>query len=196
MPQSNLVTIDSHATATLRYIRASMEAAATVVVPGSAGFVTGVVGVTAAVLSATPALHPYWLLVWLAAAAVAATVGGLLLARRAYQQGFTLLGAPVRKFLLCLLPGLFAGAVLTFIQWQSGNLNSIPGTWLLLYGCALVSASAPTTPIVGVLGGLFVLLGLIAFWLPAPLQLLPLGAGFGGLHLLFGVLIRRKNHGD
>jgi hypothetical protein len=49
---------------------------------------------------------------------------------------------------------------------------------------------------VGVLGGLFVLLGLIAFWLPAPLQLLPLGAGFGGLHLLFGVLIRRKNHGD
>jgi hypothetical protein len=36
---------------------------------------------------------------------------------------------------------------------------------------------------------------LIAFWLPESLQLLALGVGFGGLHLLFGVWVGRKGYG-
>jgi hypothetical protein len=117
------------------------------------------------------------------------------MARQSYLQGFTLYGAPLRKLALCLVPGLFAGAVLTLIEWRAGNVSAIPGTWLLLYGCALVSASAPTARIVGVLGALFVVLGLIAFWLPESLQLLPLGVGFGGLHLIFGIWVGRKGYG-
>jgi hypothetical protein len=195
MRPSNTVTLDSHAAATLRYIRESMEAAGTIALPGSAGIVMGLVGLTAALLSATTTLHPYWLTLWLAAAAVAALAGGALMARQSYLQGFTLYGAPLRKLALCLVPGLFAGAVLTLIEWRAGHVSAIPGTWLLLYGCALVSASAPTARIVGVLGALFVVLGLIAFWLPESLQLLALGVGFGGLHLLFGVWVGRKGYG-
>jgi hypothetical protein len=194
MPPTNTVSLDSHAAATLRYIRASMEAAGTVALPGSAGIVMGLVGLAAALLSTTATLHPYWLTIWLTGAAVAALAGGALMARQSFLQGFTLYGAPVRKLILCLVPGLFAGAVLTLIQWRAGNVSAIPGTWLLLYGCALVSASAPTARIVGVLGGLFVLLGLIAFWLPESLQLLPLGVGFGALHLVFGVWVGRKGY--
>jgi len=195
VPQSNTVTLDSHAAATLRYIRASMDAAGTVAVPGSAGIAMGTVGLIAAGLAATDTLHPYWLLVWLTAAAVASGAAGILLARQASLQGSTLLGAPARKFLLCLLPGLFAGAVMTAVHWSAGNLHAIPGTWLLSYGCALVSTSALTGRIVGVLGGLFVALGLLAFWLPDALQNVALGAGFGELHLLFGILIGRKGIG-
>ncbi len=195
MRPSNTVTLDSHAAATLRYIRESMEAAGTVALPGSAGIVMGLVGLTATLLSAMASLHPYWLGIWLASAAVAALAGGTLMARQSYLQGFTLYGAPLRKLVLCLVPGLFAGAVLTLIEWRAGNLSAIPGTWLLLYGCALVSASAPTARIVGVLGGLFVVLGLTAFWLPDAWQLLPLGVGFGALHLIFGVWVGRKGYG-
>jgi hypothetical protein len=195
MRPTNTVTLDSHAAATLRYIRESMEAAGTIALPGSAGIVMGLVGLTAALLSATTTLHPYWLSLWLAAAAVAALAGGALMARQSYLQGFTLYGAPLRKLALCLVPGLFAGAVLTLIEWRAGNVSAIPGTWLLLYGCALVSASAPTARIVGVLGALFVVLGLIAFWLSESLQLLTLGVGFGGLHLIFGVWVGRKGYG-
>src|SRR5438132_9114465 len=36
-----------------------------------------------------------------------------------------------------------------FRSWQAGDVRAIPGTWLLLYGCALISTSAPTTRIVG-----------------------------------------------
>jgi len=192
---SNTVAIDSHAASTLRYIRASMEAANTLTVPGAAGVLMGMTGIAATLLSLSPPLRPHWLDVWLAAALVAAGAGGTVMARQAARQGFTFFGAPVRKLVLCLAPALFAGAVLTLVHWRSGATQVIPGTWLLLYGCALVAASAPTTRAVGVLGGLFAALGVIAFLLPQWLQLLALGAGFGGLHLGFGILVGLGAHG-
>jgi hypothetical protein len=193
MRSPSAVALDAHAAATLRYIRASMDAAGTVAVSGSAGVAMGVIGLLAATLASTGSLRPHWLAVWLFAAALACSVGGVLMARQASLQGFTLFGAPVRKFILCLAPGLFAGAAMTFVHWQENNLHAIPATWLLLYGCALISTSAPTTRMVGILGSLFALLGLVTFWLPASLQTVALGAGFGGLHLVFGVMIRRKS---
>ena len=195
MPR-NTIALDSHAAASLRYIRASMEAAATLTVPGSAGIAMGFVGLLAAALTQAPALRPYWLEVWLGAAVMAAGSGGLVMARQAALQGFTFFGAPVRKLLLCLTPCLFAGLVLTLVLWHSGDLRDIPGTWLLIYGCALVAASAPTTRAVAVLGGLFGLLAIPAYLLPQSLQLITLGLGFGGLHLAFGIYIGfRAAHG-
>jgi hypothetical protein len=46
------------------------------------------------------------------------------------------------------------------------------------------------------MGALFVVFGLVTFELPARLHILALGAGFGGLHLLFGFLIGRTKHVD
>jgi hypothetical protein len=188
---ANIVRIDSQAAATLRYIRASMEAASSIAVPGSAGSAMGLVGLLAAVLSSTPGLREHWLGIWLLAAAVAASLGTVLVARPSSLRGLTLSGTPIGKLALCLIPALFAGAVMTAVHWTSGNLHAIPGTWLLLYGCALIAASVPTTRTIAVMGGLFVALGLCALLLPDGLQTLMLGLGFGGLHLLFGFLIGR-----
>jgi hypothetical protein len=195
VPRSNTVTIDAHAAATLRYIRASMERAGSVAVPGFAGVVMGLIGLGAAVAASMTTLRAHALLVWLAAAPVAALGGAIVMARQFALQG-SVWGAPVRKLLLCLLPSLFAGAIITAVHWQAGNLHAIPGTWLLLYGCALICASAPTARIVAVLGALFVLLGLATLLLPDRWHNLALAAGFGGLHLTFGVLIARERHGN
>jgi hypothetical protein len=195
VPHAKTVALDSHAAATLRYIRASMDAAGTLAVPGSAGIAMGTIGLTAAALASTPLLRPHWLAVWLMAAASASGVGGVIMARQSSRQGSTLLGAPARKLVLCLAPGLFAGAVLTMVEYRSGELHAIPGTWLLMYGCALISTSATTTRIVGVLGALFALLALFAFALPDSLQTLALATGFGALHVIFGVLIGRTSYG-
>jgi hypothetical protein len=194
MQSADTVQIDSHAAATLRYIRASMEAAASLAVPGSAGIAMGAVGLSAAALSSTAALHSHWFGIWLAAAVVGAGFGSTLMARQSGLRGLTLAGAPVRKFVLALFPSLFAGAVLTAVHGSSGNLHAVPGTWLLLYGCALVSASVQTRPLIGVLGGAFAALGLAALCLPDSLQIAALGAGFGGLHGLFGYLVGRMPH--
>jgi hypothetical protein len=192
---ANTVRIDSQAAATLRYIRGAMEAASSIAVPGSAGSAMGIVGLLAAVLSSTAGLREHWLGTWLFAAVVAASLAIALMARPSSLRGLTLSGTPMRKFALCLIPSIFAGAVMTAVHWSAGNLHAIPGTWLLLYGCALIAASVPTTRTIAVMGGLFVALGLCALLLPDNLQTLMLGLGFGGLHLLFGFLIGHADHG-
>jgi hypothetical protein len=195
MHASNTVHIDSHAAATLRYIRASMEAAASVAVPGSAAIAAGIVGVLAALVSSISGLREYWLIIWLIAAFIAAGLGSVLLLRQSPLDALTIAGSPVRKFALCLLPSLFAGAVMTGVLWSHGTVQAIPGTWLILYGCALIAASAVAAQIMGLVGGLFVVAGLLALLIPRELQTFVLGLGFGGLHLLLGFMIGRAGRG-
>ena len=194
MQSANAVRIDSHAAATLRYIRASMDAAASVAVPGSAGLAMGSIGLLAMVASSTSSLHEYWLAVWLIAAVLGGGVGWVLITRPASLRGLSLYGTPLRKFALGLFPALLGGAVMTVVHWTNGNLHAIPGTWLLLYGCALISASVAANRMVAYMGAAFVAFGLVALVAPDRLHILLLGAGFGGLHVLFGFLIGRKGH--
>jgi hypothetical protein len=192
----NTVQLDSHAAATLSYIRASMDGASLLAVPGSAGIALGIFGFLAALLSSMSGLHEYWLQIWLIASCTGAVVGGVLLVRESSLRGLQLIGTPLRRFAFCLVPSLVAGVVLTLVDWAHGSLHVIPGTWLLLYGCALISASSVTTRTILYLGALFAALGLLAFLLPDELQIAVLAVGFGGLHILFGFLIRRLGHGS
>ena len=194
------VPIESRALGTLAYIRASIESSGSMAVPGMAGIVMGGIGVLAALLAAQPRWSAYWLQIWLAAAAVAFVLGGTLTARQAERGGRVRYLGPFRKLLLCLCPLLLAGAVLTFVLWSTGMERLLAGMWLLLYGCALLSAStvtnAKTMRLICAMGALFVVLGMAAFALPARAQTWLLGLGFGALHILFGILIGRSNHGD
>jgi hypothetical protein len=194
MPTANMVKIDSHALATLRYIRQSMDAATSVAVPGSSGIAMGSVGLAASALSVIPRIQEHWISIWPFAAVVAAGLGGALLVRPSSLYGLTPLGAHFRKFALCLFPSLFAGAVLTGVLWYSGMQRALPGIWLLLYGCGLMTVSIVTASIIATMGALFIAFGLLAFLVPVPYQIFLLGAGFGGLHILFGILVRRTAH--
>jgi hypothetical protein len=191
----NTEHLDSHAAATLRYIRSSMEGARLLAVPGSAGVVLGTIALLAAALCLVPELHRYWVGIWLSAALLGAVLGSVLIVRESSLRDLRLVGTPLFKFALCLSPSLGAGLVMTAVHWFGGNQHAIPGTWLLLYGCALLTASAATTRIIAALGALFVLFGLTALLLPDNLQILMLGAGFGGLHIVFGFLMGRMGSG-
>lgn len=202
MPRSNntvanTVAMDSHALGTLNYIRASIEAAGAFAVPGIAGIAMGAVGVVATVLASIPGLGAYWLEIWLGAAIAASALGVVLVARQP-ARGFTLYRGPARKFVLSLCPALLAGAVLTGVLWQAGQSTLIPGMWLLLYGCAVLSASLMTSAaivrLIATMGALFIAYGLVAFQLPPRWHNFTLGLGFGALHLVFGILIGRTNH--
>lgn len=185
------VALDAHALGTLKYIRASIEAAGLLAVPGSAGIAMGAVGLTAAVLAAQPALARHWFGIWLGAGVGAFLCGTALMIHQAVSTGTALYRGPARKFLLCLSPSLFAGAVLTGVLLHLHAAASIPGIWLLLYGCGVVAASTMTVRPVQVMGALFVTLGVVALVLPPQYANLALGAGFGGLHLSFGIIIGR-----
>lgn len=192
--KNSTVAMDAHAQATLRYIRSSMDAASLVVTPGSAGIAIGVVGVIAALLAAGP-WRAHWLDIWIGAAPLAALAGATVMARQQRLQGRTLFGPSVRRFVMCLTPALLAGSVLTAADLYHGDLSEVAGTWLLLYGCAVMAASATTIQLVRWLGALFMLLGMTALFTPVGMHNLILGAGFGGLHLLSGAyLVGRGSH--
>lgn len=188
-PGGNTVTLDAHALGTLRYIRASIDAARLLAVPGSAGVAMGSVGLLAAVLAAQPALAAHWLDIWLGAAIAAFLGGTTLMIHQAVRADSALYRGPARRFLLCLCPPLAAGAVITFALLRHGAADMIPGIWLLLYGCGVAAASTQTIRLVGVMGVAFAALGVCSLALPPAYGNLFLGAGFGGLHLTFGILI-------
>ena len=164
-----------------------------------AGIVMGIIGILAAILVSLPRWTPHWLAIWLLAAVIALLLGGALVARQIAQRGHTRYLGPARKFLLCLCPALLAGAVLTWVLLTAGMSGVIPGMWLLLYGCAVLSASTATVTgiarLIGIMGALFVVLGSITFALPPMTHTLMLGLGFGVVHIIFGILIGRMTHG-
>jgi hypothetical protein len=192
--------IESRALGTLAYIRASIESSSSMDVPGMAGIVMGIIGVLAAVVVSRPRFAPHWLGIWLCAAAVALLLGGALVARQIARRGHSRYLGPLRRFLLCLCPALLAGAVLTLALVTAGMTNVVPGMWLLLYGCAVLSASTVTVAgiarLICIMGTLFVALGSMTFALPAAAHTAMLGLGFGVLHILFGILIGRLTHGE
>jgi hypothetical protein len=185
--------VDPHAIENLRFIRETMErSAAFTAVPGWGGVLIGLTAVVASAVAARQASPRAWLAVWLAEAVVAVMVGSLAVARKARAASLKLFSAPARKFALSLSPPLVAGAILTIVLYRAGLASLLPGAWLLLYGAGVVAGGAFSVRIVPVMGLCFMLLGATAFVSPADWGELLLGAGFGGLHIIFGLIIARR----
>ena len=100
----------------------------------------------------------------------------------------------LRAWELRCLPPLAAGAVLTAVFISNGLSPRLPGIWLLLYGVAIATAGTLSVRAVQVMGVAFMAFGVASFAAPAGFGDAFMAAGFGGLHIMFGLLIAR-NHG-
>jgi len=136
-----------------------------------------------------------WLGIWLAEAFLAAAIGIWAIAAKARRSGVPLFAGPARRFLLTLSPPLAAGALATLALSRSGAMAVLPGLWLLFYGTAVVTGGAFAVRIVPVMGLGFMVLGGIALFCPPSWGTAFLVAGFGGLHIVFGILIARRYGG-
>ena len=90
---------------------------------------------------------------------------------------------------------MLAGALLTFVLYRAGVPGALPGTWLLLYGTALLTGGVLSVKLVRTMGASFVAVGAAALLGPAAWGNAFMAAGFGGLHLIFGWLIARRHGG-
>jgi hypothetical protein len=180
----------------LRFIRRTMERGpAFTAVPGWGGVGMGVSALVASGLASARPSAEGWIAVWLMEAVVAIGVGTWAMRRKARRAGLPLLSGAGRKFALSFLPPALAGVLLTFALYRAGHLVLVPGTWLLLYGAAVVTAGTFSVKVVPVMGLCFMALGGAAL-LAAPAWGDPfLAAGFGGLHVVFGLHIARKHGG-
>jgi len=179
----------------LRFIRDAMaRGSAFTCVPGLGGILMGAVGVAAAVLAPRAGTGHAWLAVWVGAAFLAFAVGVVALLRKARREAHRPAGSAARRFTLALLPPLVAGAALTAALASRETYAVLPAIWLMLYGCGVVAAGTMTIRPVGVMGALFVALGVLTLQLPLAFANLALGAGFGALHIVFGIVIGRMKH--
>src|SRR5579862_5134957 len=195
------IPLHTHALDNLRYIRETMERAGSfTAVPGWGGVLMGVTALVAAGFASHAATRGIWLAIWLGEGALAIALGILAMWRKARAAGLAMWSAPARKFLFSFVPPLLAGAFLTISLWRVGATASIPGMWLILYGSGVITGGAFSVPAVPVMGACFLGEGALALFL-LPLMGSPvwadfwLGAGFGGLHILFGTIIARRYGG-
>ncbi len=180
----------------LSYIRATMERAGSfTAVPGWGMVATGLTALVATWVAVRQPRDAAWLAVWLVEAVLGLAVGGVALVRKARVANDPLLSGPGRRFGLAFLPPLLVGGLLTIALHQAGLFQAMPGTWLLLYGTAVITAGAFSVRIVPLMGLCFSLLGATALFAPARLWPWFMAAGFGGLHIVFGWIIARRYGG-
>ena len=180
----------------LRFIRQTMERAGSfTAVPGWGGVAVGATALAAAVLASRQPSPGLWLVVWLTTAAVATLIAGGTLVLKARRGGVPLHKGPGRKFLLSFLPPVGAAVALTAALFAHGAVSLLPGLWLLSYGAAIVTAGTFSVRVVPLMGIGFMLMGGLALATPAAWADAWMAGGFGGLHIVFGLLIARWHGG-
>src|SRR6185295_19124277 len=186
--------IHAHAAADLRFIRDAMARAAEfTAVPGWGGVQIGATAIVTALVSGPPDGSRRWLLIWLADAVVAASIALVAMTIKARRSGTPLsTAAPAYRFALAYIPPLVAGLVLTPVFATMGLMARLPGCWLLLYGTAVATGGALSVRIVPVMGVCFMVLGAAAFAAPPAWGHWFMAAGFGALHIVFGLVIARS----
>ena len=180
----------------LRYIRRMMEGAATfTALSGWGEVIIGVTAIAVALVAARQTLPWAWVATWLAEAGVAAGISVASMTLKAHAANVPILTGPIRKLVLSFSPPMAVGAILTAVLVHRGLYGFLPGVWMLLYGAAVVTAGTYSVPIVPVMGAAFMGLGTIALVAPASWTTALMIAGFGGLHIVFGLLIARRYGG-
>ena len=190
------VALHDRAMDNLRYIRETMERSASFThVSGAGGVAMGGIALAAALASRVSTSPFSWLAIWLGAAALSFAVATLFMARKSRAEGVSLLSGPGRRFAWNMTPPLLAGVALTFALVRAGHYDVLPGAWLLLYGASIVTGGSYSVRPVPLMGVGFMLAGVLALLSPAGWGDAYMGAAFGGLHIVFGLVIWRKHGG-
>jgi hypothetical protein len=193
LQRSEPVQLHTRAMDNLAFIRDTMErAGAFTAVPGWGGFAMGVSALITSGVAARQQDAGAWLATWSIEGLLAIALGAWTMKRKANRAHIPLISGPARKFALSFAPPLLVGALLTVVLYRAGLVGAIPGMWLVLYGTGVVTGGAFSVKIVPVMGMCFMALGMVALFCPPVLGNYFLAGGFGGLHILFGVMIARR----
>jgi hypothetical protein len=191
VPQS----VHEHAYDNLRFIRETMERAGSFTsIPGWGGVAIGCTAIISAIAAHGRAPR-LWLEIWIADAVIAAVVGAVTIVMKARRAGVSLASPATKKFFASYSAPLVCGAILTFACASQSSYSVLPALWLLNYGASFVSSGAFSIRVVPIMGLCFIALGIAAVVAPFSIGNALLGAGFGGLHIVFGYIIARNYGG-
>ena len=195
-PENAPPALHDRAMDNLRYIRETMERATPFTgISGRGEIAIGVTALLASVLAARQLTFNSWLAVWLAEGLISVLIAGWSMDRKARAVQMPLVSGPGRKAVFSLSPPIIAGGLLTIILVRAGLTSAVPGVWLLLYGTGVITGGMFSVRAVPAMGLCFMGLGALALFSPPTFANWFMAVGFGGLHVLFGVIIVRKYGG-
>ena len=189
-----LVSLPERASQDLQFVRnaiARVDGASAA--SGVGGMLMGVCGVCVAILASAETDFLAQLRIWLAGGMLAAPLGLAAVLFKARRR--KLHWDPVRRFVLCLLPCLFVGALLSWQLRLAAQFALIPAVWLLLYGCGVLAAGSYAVQPVRWMGVAFIGCGVAACWVPVAWLNALLGSAFGILHIVFGWWVFKRHGG-
>jgi len=180
----------------LRFIRETMERSTSfTAVPGKGGVAMGITALIATGIALRVTTPEMWLATWGLAALVALAIGVGAMSLKARAANLPIFSGAGRKFALSLSPPLIAGAFMTVALYHQGFISPLAGMWLLLYGVGVVTAGTFSVPVVPLMGLCLMVLGAAALFSPASWANAYLAAGFGGVQVIFGLIIARRYGG-
>jgi hypothetical protein len=180
----------------LRYIRETMErSTAFTGISGWGEVAIGGTALLASWIAANQANFKHWVAVWVAEGLVSLLIAGWSMDRKARAAKMPLMSGPGRKAVFSLSPPIVAGALVTIVLARARLVSAIPGVWLLLYGTGVVTGGMFSVSAVPIMGLCFMVLGAVALFAPPEYANFFMAVGFGGLHLVFGLIIARRYGG-
>ena len=180
----------------LRFIRETMERSAVfTAVPGWGAVAIGGTALGAAWIAGRQPSPDRWVAAWLVEAFVAVAIVAAATAHKLRGVEKSHFYRPLRNFAFGLAPPMLTGAVLTLALYRLGLVHTLPGAWLLTYGSGIVTGGSYSVRVVPLMGLCFMAMGGGALFSPDGWEDAWLAAGFGGLHIVFGLIIARKYGG-
>jgi len=142
------------------------------------------------------------LCIWAAVFATAFTGVTILTRLRERRRGMPFWSSVKLRILKTILPPFLAGAGLTaaiFYHWYRGGGPNmwalVPPVWMLFYGVACWQVGEFSIPEIRLMGAAFIVAGLAAALLLQTAPYLTIGATFGGLHILYGIVVWVRHGG-
>lgn len=204
MAPKSVTNIGERAATDLAFIRSTLSSNSTFTsVSGVAILTIGVIGVLAAWIATSEPDFDRWLILWLFVAALCAVIGGGAMYRKDRRNMRTRNVSLNVRFFMTLLPSFFAAALLTWAyrQWLPAEQLTclrgyLVGIWLLLYGAGVFTAGLISIKPVSLMGLAIIFAGAIGLLTKSQAVIFPelMMAGFGLVHIVFGILIW-KHHG-
>ena len=127
--------------------------------------------------------------VWAVVAVVAVAFDILMTLRVAAGSGRTPWPRLAQMASYAMGPGIFAGTVLTIALAMRRQWQIVPGVWMMIYGCAVWTASVMSVRVPRSLGWFFLATGVLALFWAAPIGLLMVGIAFGLGHIVCGIYL-------
>ena len=164
-------------------------------VPGWGGVVMGIIAVIAAIVASRWQETGLWLVTWVSAAVIALITGLWTIRQKARTAQIQMFSGPGRRFWISLGTPMLVAILLTIVLFFDRQAGLLPGIWLLLYGTGVVTGGAFSVKIVPIMGICFMITGSVALFTPSSWGDMLMAIGFGGIQIIFGLIIARRYGG-